>query len=115
MPEKNLAHDALHQSAKLALQRLGEDLALARKRRKESRAVWAERVGVSVPTLTRLERGDAGVGMGVLAQALWLIGRQNALAELAAPEHDRGALEAELRVADKRSVRKAHSVEERLQ
>jgi hypothetical protein len=54
------------------------------------------------------------VGVGVLAQALWLLGRQNALAELAAPEHDRGALEAELRVADKRSVRKAHSVEDRL-
>ena len=98
-----------------ALKTLGEDLAIARARRKESQRSWAMRLGVSVPTLIRLERGDPGVGMGIVATALWMIGRTEALAELAAPEKDRGALELDVREAVKRrAVRSASSVEARL-
>ena len=46
-----------------ALARLGEHLALARVRRSESQRQWAARMGISVPTLIRMERGDASVGM----------------------------------------------------
>lgn len=60
---------------------------------------WASRLGVSVPTLMRLEAGEPGVGMGIYATALWLIGRDGALAELASPEKDRGALELDVREA----------------
>ena len=98
-----------------ALRTLGENLALARVRRKESQRNWAARLGVSVPTLLRLERGDAGVGAGTYATALWLIGRVQALPELADPAHDRGALELDLRAAmQRRAVRKRASVEARL-
>jgi hypothetical protein len=58
---------------------------------------WAKRLGVSIPTLIRMERGDPGVGMGVYVTVLWLIGRSSALADLAAPESDRGALERDVR------------------
>ena len=85
---------------------LGEDLAIARKRRRESLKSWAQRIGVSEPTLIRMEKGDPSVSMGVYATALWMMGRSQALAEIAAPEHDRGALEDAIRAAKSRSVRK---------
>ena len=98
-----------------SLQKLGEDLAIARGRRKESQRVWAARLGVSVPTLIRLEHGDPGVRVGIVATALWMIGRATALSTLAAPETDRGALETNVREAvRKRSVRSGASTEARL-
>lgn len=96
------------------LKQLGEHLVIARKRRKESRKVWAERIGVSEPTLTRMERGDPSVAFGTYATALWLIGRAHAIAELAAPALDQGALESEVRAAMTRSVRKPMSIEQKL-
>ncbi|MBC7993269.1 MAG: XRE family transcriptional regulator [Rhizobacter sp.] len=97
------ASTALHQmppSTVAALQQLGADLAVARLRRKESLKTWAKRVGVSVPTLLRLEAGEPGVSLGVLATALWLVGRDGALATLATPREDRGALELDVREAE---------------
>ena len=82
-----------------ALDKLGADLAVARLRRKESLKTWANRMGVSVPTLQRLEAGDPGVGIGIVATALWLIQRDGELRNLAAPEHDRGAIELDVREA----------------
>jgi transcriptional regulator with XRE-family HTH domain len=83
-----------------ALAQLGADLAVARLRRKESLKTWAKRLGVSVPTLLRLEAGEPTVSLGVLATALWLIGRDSALGSLAAPKDDRGALELDVRQAE---------------
>jgi hypothetical protein len=82
-----------------AIEKLGADLAVARLRRKESLKTWAQRMGVSVPTLQRLEAGDPGVGIGIVATALWLIQRDSALAQLAAPELDQGAIEMDIRQA----------------
>ena len=82
-----------------AIEKLGADLAVARLRRKESLKTWAQRMGVSVPTLQRLEAGDPGVGIGILVTALWLIQRDGALAQLAAPELDLGAIELDIRQA----------------
>jgi transcriptional regulator with XRE-family HTH domain len=82
-----------------AIEKLGADLAVARLRRKESLKTWAKRMGVSVPTLQRLEAGDPGVGIGIVATALWLLNRDGELNNLAAPEHDRGAIAMEVREA----------------
>lgn len=82
-----------------ALASLGEQLALARLRRKQSQRAWAQRIGVSVPTLASMERGEPGVSMGVYATALWLMGRAQALGSLASPQHDLGALESDVRAA----------------
>ena len=87
-------------STAAALAQLGADLAVARLRRKESLKTWAKRIGVSVPTLLRLESGEPTVSLGVLATALWLIGRDGALASLATPKEDRGALELDVRAAE---------------
>ena len=96
------------------LEKLGQNLMIARKRRRESRKAWAQRIGVSEPTLARMERGDPSVALGAYASALWLLGRAQVIAELAAPQFDLGALESEIRVASLRSVRKPVSVSARL-
>ena len=83
MPKSPRALQSLPPAVTQALIRFGENLAIARLRRRESQRGWAKRLGISVPTLIRLERGDAGVGMGIYATALWLIGRAGAIPELA--------------------------------
>jgi transcriptional regulator with XRE-family HTH domain len=115
MPKPSSAQQTLPPAVVQALRQLGENLAIARIRRHESQRVWAKRLGVSVPTLIRMERGDAGVGAGIYATALWLIGRVASLPGTAAPETDRGALESDVRDAlERRAVRSKASAEARL-
>jgi DNA-binding XRE family transcriptional regulator len=115
MPRTSTALETLPPAAVQALRSLGENLAVARIRRRESQRTWAKRLGISVPTLIRMERGDPGVSAGIYTTALWLIGRANALPQLAAPAEDRGALESDVRNALKRrAVRSAASAEARL-
>ena len=115
MPKSPQALEVMPPAAAQALRALGENLAIARVRRRESQRAWAKRLGVSVPTLIRLERGDPGVGAGIYATALWLMGRVTALPGLAAPGDDRGALETDVREAlRRRAVRSSASAEGRL-
>jgi transcriptional regulator with XRE-family HTH domain len=99
MSKTSLALSSLPHEAVSALATLGEQLAVARLRRKESQKVWAGRLGVSVPTLIRLEKGDPTVSMGVYATALWLLGLSGDLAALADPAKDMRALEFDVRQA----------------
>lgn len=105
MSKPSLASDLLPAAAARALRGLGDNLSLARQRRSESLRAWASRMGVSVPTLMRMEQGDPSVGMGVYATALWLIGRHQALPEVAAPESDLMALEQDIQAVKARQVR----------
>ena len=99
MPKTARALLHLPPATAAAIEKLGADLAVARLRRKESLKTWAKRMGVSVPTLQRLEAGDPAVGIGIIATALWLIKRDGELGNLAAPELDRGAIEMDVRKA----------------
>lgn len=96
MPKVAQAVVSLPSSVLVSLEVFGEHLRLSRKRRKESLRSWALRMNVSVPTLTGMERGDPRVSMGVYATALWLMGRDDALRGLAAPENDAQALAKEI-------------------
>lgn len=93
MPVQSRAIRQLPSSAAVSIRKLGADLAVARLRRGESLKVWAKRIGISVPTLMKLEAGDPGVSVGILASALWMLGRDTELASLASPESDRYATE----------------------
>jgi len=114
MPKQAQALAEMPPAVRASLRVLGANLAIARKRRRESMRAWAARIGVSEPTLKRLEQGDPGVAMGIYATALWMIGRAQALPELAAPQFDLGALENEVRVAQARAVRAPVSLDARL-
>ena len=67
MPKQAAALSRIPPQTLRALEALGSHLAVARVRRKES---LAKRIGVSIPTLTRLESGDPSVSMGIYATAL---------------------------------------------
>lgn len=99
MPKQALALSKLPPQTQRALETLGSHLAVARVRRKESLATRAKRIGVSIPTLMRMESGDAAVSIGIYATALWLIGRDGELARIASPEFDKGALELDIQQA----------------
>jgi hypothetical protein len=99
MPKTARALLQLPPATTAALEKLGADLAVARLRRKESLRSWAQRMGVTVSTLQRLEAGDPSVSIGIVATALWLMQRDGELRHLAAPEHDQGALEMDVREA----------------
>ncbi|HVK79301.1 MAG TPA: helix-turn-helix domain-containing protein [Verrucomicrobiae bacterium] len=65
-----------------ALAQLGRDLRAARLRRRLAAADLAVRAGVSLSTIGRLEKGDAGVGVGTLADVLVALGLIKRLGEL---------------------------------
>ena len=65
-----------------AVVNLGADLALARRRRRFSQASMALRIGVSLSTLRRMEKGDLRVPLGVWARALHVLGELERLAGL---------------------------------
>jgi transcriptional regulator with XRE-family HTH domain len=75
-----------------AVRKLGADLALARRKRAISTSDMAERLFVSRDTLWRLERGDPSVAIGTLATAVFVLGLQERLADLASPARDELAL-----------------------
>lgn len=96
---KPLAKNALPPKVRKSLKKLGEDLRTARLRRNITVAQLAERAGVSPGTILRLENGDPGVGMGTLTLAVWLLGLNDRMMQLAdETKDDLGlALEAEQR------------------
>jgi transcriptional regulator with XRE-family HTH domain len=70
------------QKAKMALNRLGNDVRGARLRRGIAVADLAARAGTSPSTIARLEKGDPGVGIGALAGVLVVLGLVGRLADL---------------------------------
>lgn len=79
-----------------SLRKLGEDLALARRRRRISTASMAERIQISVATLRRMERGDPTVAVGTVAQALLVFNAVDRVGQLL----DTGADEIGLQLMD---------------
>ena len=68
--------------SRTALERLGQDLRGARLRRGIAVADLAVRAGTSFSTVTRLEKGEPGVGIGILADVLVALGLVERLADL---------------------------------
>lgn len=66
-----------------ALAKLGDDIRTARLRRRIPTTLMAERMMVTRTTLRKVEKGDAGVSMGIYATALFIVGMTQRLYELA--------------------------------
>lgn len=85
-----------------ALKKLGQDLKIARKRRRIPMQLAAERAGISRATLTKIEKGDDGVSLGSYAKVLFTLGMVSRLSELVEPAVDQLGIELETESLPKR-------------
>ena len=79
-------------SVRRVLRKLGQDIQAARLRRRLPAEVVAERAMTSRPTLSRIEKGDPGVSIGIYAAVLQSLGLLDGLGDLADPRHDETGL-----------------------
>lgn len=61
---------------------LGESLSRARRRRNLTQRSLAERAGVGLNTLKRMESGDTGIQVQALARVLYVLGELDQLSQL---------------------------------
>ena len=74
--------------ARRALRKLGQDIRDARRRRRIPMALLAERARISRSTLTKVEKGDESVALGIYAAVLFVLGLVEDLGNLADPSRD---------------------------
>lgn len=68
------------------LEQVGENIRLARKRRKLTTIQVAERADINRSTLTEIEKGNPGVSMGAYFNTLRVLGLQDDFIKLAADD-----------------------------
>ena len=73
---------------KSSVRKLGSDISRARRARGMPTADFANRMGVSRSTLSRIEQGDLGVSIGNIASALQILGELGRVRELMDPSTD---------------------------
>jgi DNA-binding XRE family transcriptional regulator len=107
MPRQTTPPADYPQAVLQQIEQLAQNIVIARKRRGESQAQWAKKLGISQPTMARIERGDPSVAMASYVMCMWLINQAGGLADLIAPQHDHAALEKEVaRVRKQRKQKK---------
>ncbi len=70
------------------LQKLGSDLKEARIKRRLTMALVEERAGITHVTLTKVEKGDAGVSIGIYTKVMFVLGLIDNVYNLAEPDND---------------------------
>lgn len=70
----------------LLLGRMGENIKLARRRRKLTTTQVAERAGIARSTLYQVEKGEASVAFGAYFNVLRVLGLQDDILKLAADD-----------------------------
>lgn len=71
-----------------ALRKLGQDINDARRRRRITVELMAERAGVSRSTIGKIEKGDPTTSMGGYAAVLFVLGMEKRIGELVDSAHD---------------------------
>lgn len=107
MPSQNTKPADYPQAVLQQIALLAQNIVIARKRRKETQAQWAQRLGVSQPTMARIERGDPSVSMASYVMCMWLINQAHGLADLIAPQNDLASLEQEVARTQPRGAARA--------
>ncbi|MBQ9361748.1 MAG: helix-turn-helix domain-containing protein [Lachnospiraceae bacterium] len=87
------------------LERVGEQIKLARLRRNYSVKVVSERAGISRATLWKVEKGDPGVAIGIYAKVLTAIGLPDDII-LLARDDELGRIIQDSELLSKRGSRK---------
>jgi len=71
-----------------ALKKLGADLKEARIKRRLTMALVEERAGITHMTLSKVEKGDTGVSIGIYAKVMFVLGLIDNIYNLAEPDND---------------------------
>jgi len=71
-----------------SLRKLGADLKEARIKRRLTMALVEERAGITHITLSKVEKGSAGVSIGIYAKVMFVLGLIENLNDLAEPDND---------------------------
>lgn len=96
MPRQNTPPSDYPRAVLQQIEQLAQNIVIARKRRGESQVQWARKLGISQPTMARIERGDPSVATASYVMCMWLINQAGGLANLIAPQNDHAALEKEV-------------------
>lgn len=64
------------------IEQVAQQIVATRKARGETQAQWAQRLGISQPTMARLERGDPAIATATYVMCLWLVNPQLDLRQL---------------------------------
>ena len=70
------------------LRKVGADISSARRRRRITVQLMAERAGVSRATIGKIEKGDPTTSFGGYAAVLFVLGMTNRLMDIADSAHD---------------------------
>ena len=73
-------------TAEKILRKVGENIRLARKRRRLTEMQVAERAGIARSTLQLIEKGESGVAMSSYLQVLFILGLEKDVLTLAAED-----------------------------
>mgnify|MGYP003335662871 CR=1 FL=1 len=71
-----------------ALHKIGKDIKDARRRRRITIQLMAERAGISRATIGKIEKGDPTTSMGAYSAVLFVLGMTNRLSDLVDTVHD---------------------------
>lgn len=85
MPRQNTSPAEFPPAILLQIEQLAQRIVQLRKSRGETQAQWAALLGISQPTMARIERGDAAVSMATYVACLWQLNPALDLTLLLAP------------------------------
>ncbi len=101
-------HDLLPSPLRRSLSKFGKDISAARRKRRLTMAMMAERIGMAKNTYARIEKGDPTVAMGGYAMALFVLGFGEAMGDLVdARRDDEGLVLDEQRLPQRVRVKKS--------
>ncbi len=84
---------------------LGREIRLSRLKRRMTIAELAERTSTTSPTIRKIEKGDLGVGIGLMFEAATVLGVPLFSADLDAVARERRRVDAELALLPSRADR----------
>lgn len=91
MPRQNTSPAEFPPAILLQIEQLAQRIVAQRKSRGETQAQWAARLGISQPTMARVERGDPAVTMVTYISCLWQLNPELDLTRLLPEANEQGS------------------------
>jgi len=111
MSQNNLPGKGLPPEITDSIKGIGERIRIARIRRNLTMEEMSSRMYITRKTLARLEKGETGVSLAVLASALWVLGLDDNLKNIADPARDTVGLFHERKKLPKRAGTRRQNTE----